>query len=342
MQNLDALITLLNSPQKIVITTHIKPDADALGSSLGLAAYLQLKGHEVKVIAPSDYPEFLNWMVGNADVVVYKDEIEDQVATLVDNATLIFCLDFSSLKRIEEVGVLIKKSTAKKVLIDHHLNPDIQVDFMLWDVNASATAELVYDLIKNIGDIDLLHPKVADCLYAGILTDTGGFKHSNTTAKVHRTVADLIDRGANVALVNKIIYDNNSLNRLKLIGFALAERLVVMPAYNVAYFKLSLADLEHFDYQTGDSEGLVNYALSIKGIQMAAIMIEDKDKVKMSFRSFGDVTVNDIAAENFDGGGHKNAAGGVSRLSLDDTVAKFREIVNNHKEKFNHKIIGNA
>lgn len=342
MQNLDALITLLNSPQKIVITTHIKPDADALGSSLGLAGYLKLKGHDVVVIAPSDYPEFLHWMAGNADVVVYKDELKDHVAGLVDAASLIFCLDFSSLKRIEEVGALIKKSTAKKVLIDHHLNPEIEVDFMLWDVNASATAELVYDLIKSIGDIELLHPSLADCLYAGILTDTGGFKHSNTSAKVHRTVADLIDRGANVSLVNKIIYDNNSLNRLKLIGFALAERLVVMSEFNVAYFKLSKADLEKFNYQTGDSEGLVNYALSIKGIQMAAIMIEDIDKVKMSFRSFGDVSVNDLASENFDGGGHKNAAGGVSRLSLDDTVEKFIKIVNNNKEKFNHKIISNA
>jgi phosphoesterase RecJ-like protein len=342
MQNIDALITLLKSPQKIVITTHIKPDADALGSSLGLAGYLQLKGHEVKVVAPSDYPEFLNWMVGNADVVVYKEETKDLIASAVESATLIFCLDFSSLKRIEEVGVLVKKSSAKKVLIDHHLNPEIEVDFMLWDVNASATAELVYDLIKSFGDIDLVNPELAECLYAGMLTDTGGFKHSNTSAKVHRTVADLIDRGANVTLVNKIIYDNNSLNRLKLIGFALAERLVVMPKFNVAYFTLSLADLSQFDYKTGDTEGLVNYALSIKGILMAAIMIEDKDKVKMSFRSFGDVSVNDIAAENFDGGGHKNAAGGVSRLSLEATVAKFREIVNNHKEKFNHKTIGNA
>lgn len=334
MQNIEAFREAISRPQRIVITTHIKPDADALGSSLGLANYLISKGHSVQVITPTNYPSFLNWMSGNDGVLIFKDGGEKQSAELVSNADLIFCLDFSSLNRIEELGALVQQSPAKKVLIDHHLDPEDFADFTLWNTNAAATAELVYELIKQMDDLDKITPDIAECLYAGIMTDTGSFKHSSTSSNVHRIVADLIDRGADISVVSKLIYDNNSLSRLKLIGFALADRLTVFDNLKVAYITLSNEDLNRFDYQTGDTEGLVNYALSIKGIAMAAIIIEREDKVKLSFRSFGNVAVNDLARKYFSGGGHKNAAGGVSEDTLEETVSKFRKVVLEHRDRF--------
>ncbi len=338
MQNIEAFREAISRPQRIVITTHIKPDADALGSSLGLANYLISKGHHVQVITPTNYPSFLNWMSGNDNVLIFKDGGEQQSAELVADADLIFCLDFSSLKRIEELGALVQQSPAKKVLIDHHLDPEDFADFTSWNTNAAATAELVYELIKQLDDLDKITPEIADCLYAGIMTDTGSFKHSSTSSNVHRIVADLIDRGANISVVSKRIYDNNSLSRLKLIGFALADRLTVFDNLKVAYITLSNEDLNRFNYQTGDTEGLVNYALSIKGIAMAAIIIEREDKVKLSFRSFGDVAVNDLARKYFNGGGHKNAAGGASDETLEETVSKFRKVVLEHRDRFVQKV----
>ncbi|MEQ8715425.1 MAG: bifunctional oligoribonuclease/PAP phosphatase NrnA [Cyclobacteriaceae bacterium] len=338
MQNIEAFREAISRPQRIVITTHIKPDADALGSSLGLANYLISKGHHVQVITPTNYPSFLNWMYGNDGVLIFKDGGEQQSAELVSDADLIFCLDFSSLKRIEELGALVQQSPARKVLIDHHLDPEDFADFTLWNTNAAATAELVYELIKELDDLDKITPAIADCLYAGIMTDTGSFKHSSTSSNVHRIVADLIDRGANISVVSKLIYDNNSLSRLKLIGFALADRLTVFDNLKVAYITLSNEDLNRFNYQTGDTEGLVNYALSIKGIAMAAIIIEREDKVKLSFRSFGDVAVNDLARKYFNGGGHKNAAGGASDETLEETVSKFRKVVLEHRDRFVQKV----
>lgn len=338
MQNIEAFREAISRPQRIVITTHIKPDADALGSSLGLSNYLTSKGHEVQVITPTNYPVFLNWMSGNDGVLIFRDGGEAQSAELVANADLIFCLDFSSLNRIEELGALVQQSTAKKALIDHHLDPEDFADFTLWDTKAAATAELVYELIRQLDDLDKITPGIADCLYAGIMTDTGSFKHSSTSSNVHRIVADLIDRGANISVVSKLIYDNNSLSRLKLIGFALADRLTVFDNLKVAYITLSDEDLKRFNYQTGDTEGLVNYALSIKGIAMAAIIIEREDKVKLSFRSFGNVAVNDLAKEYFQGGGHKNAAGGASDDTLEETVAKFRKMVLDHRDRFVQKV----
>ncbi len=337
MQDIEAFHTLISHPRKIIITTHIKPDADALGSSLGLASYLKSKGHEVTVITPTNYPDFLNWMEGNDEVIIFNEGQEAKSAQLVDQADLIFCLDFSSLKRIEELGELVKKASGKKVLIDHHLEPEQFADFIKWDNQSAATAELVYDLIHELGDLDAITPAIADCLYAGIMTDTGSFKHASTSPHVHRIVADLMERGADVTMVSKLVYDNNSLSRLKLTGFALLERLTVIEDLKVAYFVLSKKDLDEFQYKTGDTEGLVNYALSIRGIVMAAIIIERDGLVKLSFRSLGNVSVNDLARKYFNGGGHKNAAGGASEDSLENTVTLFKEVIHNNKELFTLK-----
>lgn len=338
MQDIDQFRELLQIPKRIIITTHIKPDADALGSSLGLANYLLGKGHTVHVITPTDYPAFLSWMKGNKDVINFEAGNEKRSADLIRKADIIFCLDFSSLKRIEKVGELVDASKAVKVLIDHHLNPDDFADYSLWTTKAAATAELVFELIEKLGDKDEIDRHIAECLYAGIMTDTGSFRHSSTSARVHRIVAELIERGADVTRVSKLVYDNNSLDRLQFLGFAFSERLVVLPEFRTAYFAISKADLKRYNSQNGDTEGLVNYALSIKGIVMAATIIERDDMVKLSLRSMGDFSVNDFARKHFDGGGHKNAAGGSSKESLSDTVKKFKDLLTEYEEELNQNV----
>lgn len=337
MQNLAAFKELISLPKRIVITTHVKPDADALGSSLGLAGFLQKSGHQVTVITPTDYPEFLHWMDGNKDVLVYNEGNEEKSGYLVENADIVFCLDFSSLDRIEGLGELVRKSEAQKVLIDHHLEPEDFADFVLWSTEAAATAELVYDLIEMLEETEKITIGIAEALYAGLMTDTGNFRHPSTTPKVHHIVAELIELGADVSKVANLIYDNYSLQRLKLMGFALSERLQVIEEYNTAYFALSKEDQARFNYQTGDTEGLVNYGLSIKGINMAAFMRESDDKIKMSFRSIGNFSVKKFASEYFNGGGHKNAAGGVSCDSLEATVERFKQLVTKHSKELKHE-----
>lgn len=332
MQDLESLKAALSVPRKIVITTHFKPDADALGSSLGMANYLMKKGHDVQVITPSDYPAFLFWMKGNDDVLVYRPEIADQVRMRVNAADIILTLDFSNLNRIDDMGEMVRESPAYKINIDHHLEPEKFANFTLWNTKAAATCELCFELIDALGDKSLIDADIADCLYAGIMTDTGNFRHGNTTQNVHEVIAELIQLGADNTKVARKIYDGNSLNRLRFIGYALSEKLTVMPEYHTAYFAITAEELQRFESQTGDTEGLVNYALSLKGIVFAAMFTDRKQAVKMSFRSVGEFPANEIAAKYFNGGGHRNAAGGKSDDTLQETIEKFRSVVPAYKE----------
>ena len=338
MTNLSALKSLLQSPQNVVIVTHFKPDADALGSSLGLAGFLVKKGHHVSVISPSDYPDFLAWMPGKEMVTALSRESkrgEKKAAELIEKATLIFCLDFSSLKRINEVGPMVEKSLAVKVMIDHHLAPEDFAVFKKWKVSAASTAQLIFELIEELGEKELIDEKIANCLYAGLMTDTGGFRHNNTTHQEFEVAAELVGRGANPSEVAKQIYDTNSLERLRLTGYALSEKLIVLPEFRTAYMMLSQQELRKFGAQTGDTEGLVNYGLSIKGIKMAVLMYDRGEEIKLSFRSLSDFDVNALARKHFEGGGHKNASGGQSKLSLEDTLKKFLSILPEYKNKLN-------
>lgn len=336
MQNLAALKEKLSLPKRIVITTHVKPDADALGSSLGLAGYLLKLGHQVCVITPTDYPEFLTWMEGNEDVLVFEDD-KEKSSYLVDNADLIFCLDFSSLSRIGELGDMVSNSEAEIVLIDHHLNPETFAKYVLWSTEAAATAELIYDLIEMLGDVDKITKGIAEAMYAGLMTDTGNFKHPSTTPHVHNIVASLMELGADISKVSHLIYDQNSFDRMRLLGFALSERLQVIEGTNVAFFYLTSEDKKMFNYQTGDSEGLVNYGLSIKGVNVSAIFIEEDELVKISFRSFGDIQINELSRKYFNGGGHKNAAGGASFDGLEAAINKFKELVQKQTKELNYE-----
>lgn len=333
MQDLKLFKERLSRPQKIVVTTHHKPDADALGSSLGMANYLMKKNHEVTVITPSDYPSFLHWMKGNDKVLNYEEEWQrEEISDKISEADMIICLDFSCLSRIHEIGEMVRASKAFKVNIDHHQDPEDFADFRYWSTSAAATCELVYELIIKMDDKNLIDKDIADCLYAGIMTDTGGFRHPNTTKNVHLVTAELIGLGADNSKISRLIYDTNSINRLKFIGFALTRRLVILPGLQTAYFAISKKDLKKYDSQTGDTEGLVNYALSLDGIKLAALFTERKDNIKISFRSSEDVAINKFAAKYFDGGGHKNASGGKSDLTLQETTEKFERLIKENKQ----------
>lgn len=338
MQNIEAFKVLLNTPQRVVITTHHKPDADALGSSLALRAYLKKKGHEVHVISPTDYPDFLKWMTGNSEVIIYNEGNEDKSAALIRDSTMIFCLDFSSLHRINELGELVRQADSSKVLIDHHLEPEDFADFVQWTTGAAATAELLFELICELGDRSLIDKEIAEALYAGIMTDTGSFHHPNTTKNVFQVCGELIELGADTAKVSKLIYDTNSVDRIRFVGFALSERLKVLPELRTAYFAISSEDLKKFNSKTGDTEGLVNYALSIEGIIFAAVIIDRTEAIKMSFRSIGDFSVNSFARKHFEGGGHKNAAGGKSDDSLEKTVSKFESLLSDYSKELTSTI----
>ncbi len=333
MDNLAALQQFLTTPKKIVITTHQKPDADALGSSLAMSGYLKKLGHIVQIITPTDYPSFLFWLPDNQAVMVYdKNKNHDKVRQLFLAADFIIALDFSQLPRIAPLDEMVLASKAKRLLLDHHIGNTFPADFQLWKVEAAATCELVYDFILLMGHKHLIDIPLAECLYAGMVTDTGSFKFESTSSKIHRNVADLIDLGLQVNKVQRLIYDNNTEQRLRFLGYALSQKLTLLPEYKTAYFALSIQEQQQFNTQTGDTEGLVNYALSIAGIRMAVILIEKNDgTVKMSFRSFGSLAVNEIAEKHFSGGGHKNAAGGKSELTLAATEQKLLALLKEYQ-----------
>lgn len=333
MTNLQEYNQLMSVSRRVVIVTHFKPDADALGSSLGLSAFLKKYGHQVTVITPSDYPAFLNWLPGNDDVVIFSERIIEKVKSLVADAEVIFCLDFSALSRINAIGEMIKNASGKKVLIDHHLEPEQFADFEQWDAKAASTAGLVYELIIELGERAKIDSIIADCLYAGLLTDTGGFRHNNTRREEFMIASDLVSLGANPTRVSKLIYDTNTLERLRLMGYVLSEKLVVLPEFKTAYMTLSQEELKKFGSQSGDTEGFVNYGLSIEGIHLSVMIYERKDEIKLSFRSLGEFSVNELARKYFNGGGHRNASGGSSTDSLQVTLEKFLSILPEYKEK---------
>lgn len=332
MLDVASLKSLLAQPQKIVITTHHKPDGDAMGSSLGLYNYLIQQGHHTTVITPTDYPDFLSWMPGNAEVIIYTNKTE-QANTLIAAADIIFCLDFNNLSRINEMGEQVRAAKAYKVMIDHHLEPEDFDDFRHWNINACAAAQLVYSFIVDVLDNQkLINKDVATCLYTGIMTDSASFRLPNTTSAVHRVVADLIDAGAVNWRIHELVYNSASENRLRFLGHCLSNRLEVLPEFNTAIIVVNKLDLEKYHVNTGDTEGIVNYALSIASIRLAAFIVERPDRVKLSLRSKGDFPANEICKLYFSGGGHRNAAGGQSTDSLQEVVNQFKLILPEYKK----------
>ncbi|MCS7005816.1 MAG: bifunctional oligoribonuclease/PAP phosphatase NrnA [Cytophagales bacterium] len=324
-----ALQQYLQIPRKVVIIPHVKPDADALGSCLAWKIYLQKKGHIATVISPSEYPAFLKWMPQADSVLDLEFHPQTLIVETLQQAELLCFLDFNGINRMEQLSKLVSALTCKKMVADHHIGKEDNFDFEFWYVEAAATCEIIYDLIIALRDEHLIDTSIGECLYAGIMTDTGSFKYATTTSKIHRIVANLIEKGVNTEKIHRNIFDNNSLEKLKFLGYALHTKLVVNVPKQYAYFYITRQELLDFHTQVGDTEGLVNYALSIKGVSVAALFKEDKDgSIKISLRSIGDINVRNLSAKYFNGGGHKNAAGGkVEGKTLDEVRFLFENVV---------------
>lgn len=327
---------LLASPQKIVIVGHKNPDGDAVGSCLGLSFFLKSLGHRPTVIMPNDFPDFLKWLPGVEDIVIYEKDTEKS-SKIIDDTDLIFTLDFNSLDRVGDLQSNLENSDAKFIMIDHHQQPADYAAATFSDPKMSSTCEMVFHFMDALGKSKALSKEIAINLYTGIMTDTGSFRFSSTSATTHRVAAKLIEAGAESAIIYQNIYDTNSPGRMKLLGMAL-NNLHILPEFNTAYITLTQKQLDEHDFKKGDTEGFVNYALAVKGIIFALIFIENKQEsiVKISLRSKGDFSVNDFAREHYSGGGHINAAGGKSSHSLNKTVSEFISILPRYKDELTH------
>lgn len=324
---------LLASPKKIVVVGHKNPDGDAIGSCLGLSFFLKSLGHSVTVVMPNDFPDFLKWLPGVKDIMIYEKEAKS-TAEAIKGTELIFTLDFNSLERIGDLHKPLEDSGADFIMIDHHRQPDDYAAAVYSDISMSSTAEMVYHFMDALGEIGKLSKEIATNLYTGIMTDTGSFKFPSTTPTTHRIIAELIEAGAEGFKIHENVYDTNSPDRMKLLGVAL-NNLKILPEYRTAYITLSQEELDKSRFKKGDTEGFVNYALSVKGIIFAAIFIENKQEgiVKISLRSKGTFDVNEVARNHYSGGGHINAAGGKSSESLNKTVSNFISILPRYKDE---------
>lgn len=335
-QRLNSLEEILQEPKKVVIIPHINPDGDAMGSCLGLYNFLNKLNHYATVIAPNDYPEFLKWLPGSAEVFIFENQKEES-RQLINDAELIFTLDFNSFSRVGgEMADVLSEVESVFVMIDHHQQPDDYADFMYSDVHTSSTCELVYDFINRLNLIHFIDQDIATCLYAGIMTDTGSFRFPSTSSNTHRIIADLIDRGAKNDQIHQNIFDSKSAEQLKLLGVAL-QNLQVFEDYKTALITLSQEDLDQHSFKKGDTEGFVNFGLSLTGIIFALIFIENKNEgiIKISLRSKGDFDVNQFARKYFNGGGHINAAGGRSEASMEETIENLQEYLRENKALLN-------
>ncbi|WP_304139096.1 DHH family phosphoesterase [Mesonia mobilis] len=331
------LKSLLASPKKIVIVPHKNPDGDAIGSTVALYNFLKSKQHDAVVIAPNDYPEFLKWVPGQEDVLIFEKNTE-KATQLISDAEVIFTLDFNHFSRTGMMEEVLAKTETTYVMIDHHQQPDDYAKFTYSDVSCSSTCEMVYNFIEMLDETDKISPEIASALYLGIMTDTGSFRFSSTTSKTHRVIANLIDKGAKNANIHQDTFDNSSYERMQLLGVAL-NNMKVFSEYKTAYITLSQEELDKHNFKKGDTEGFVNYSLGIKGIIFAAIFIENKaDKIiKISLRSKGDFDVNQFARKHFEGGGHINAAGGKSDLNLKETTQKFEQLLADYENELKNE-----
>ncbi len=318
---------LFASPKKIVIIPHRNPDGDAMGSTLGLYHFLLKLNHEPIVISPNEFPDFLDWLPASEKVLIFEKEVE-KTTQILQESDLIFTLDFNALHRVGEMEATLNKLNQPFIMIDHHEKPDNYAKIIYSDTKFGSTCEMIYNFIEKLDYKKLIDKTIATCLYTGILTDSGSFKFPKTTGRTHRIVAEFIDLGVENTEIPTLLFDNNSYERLLLLGKAL-QNMKIFPEHKTSYISLSQKELNEFNYVKGDTEGIVNYGLTIKGILFAAIFIENtaENIIKISFRSQGKFDVNEFARNHFEGGGHINAAGGKSKLSMEETLNKFESLL---------------
>jgi phosphoesterase RecJ-like protein len=335
-KNIEALKALIHSPKNILVIGHKNPDGDAVGSCMGWTLFLRSLGHKVDIVMPNDYPDFLNWVPFQEEIILFSEE-PDEVKTRISKADLIFTLDFNHFSRVgEEFESLLENSNSTFVMIDHHQQPADYAEVCFSHPEYGSTAELVFECIYHLNQTEKIDRDIAGCLYLGIMTDTGSFKFPSTTARTHEIASVLISKGAKSSEIQQKTFDSSSFNRLKLLGQAM-QNLKYLPEHKTAYIHLSQDELDKNSFEKGDTEGFVNYGLSIKGVVLAAIFKEDKHQniVKISFRSKGSFDVNQFARIHFHGGGHINAAGGRSDLPLEKTMEKFVHLLDEYKTELN-------
>ncbi len=325
---------VLAPPFRITLLTHINPDGDAVGSLLGLYWFLVKKKCQVSMAIPNEYPQFLDWMEGTDRILIYSRQ-EKQVKEVLQNADLVFYLDFNEPGRVGEMQPILEDLNATRILVDHHPEPECKADHILSVQDVSSTAELIYQLIEGLGELELVDTLIATCLYVGIMTDTGCFSFNSSQPRTFEIVGELLLRGIDKDRIFSLVYDNYSEDRMRLLGYSLEKKLVILPSHRTAYISLTQDELERFNHAQGDTEGFVNYPFSVSNIRVSALFIERKDHIKISFRSKGDFSINAFAAQFFNGGGHKNAAGGESYESLSDTVKKFEILIGHYSDEIN-------
>tara|TARA_R110002072_G_scaffold301400_1_gene481027 strand:- start:25343 stop:26341 length:999 start_codon:yes stop_codon:yes gene_type:complete len=326
MNSAREIISAITNAENIVITSHRSPDGDSIGSSMGMYHFIKALGKESKICHPDKCPEFIEWAKGVVRIATFEDN-EQEVKDDLKNADLIFCLDYNGANRLgKEMAPYLEQATGTKVMIDHHLDPDDFVDIAISESNVCSTSQLVYELIESSGNLNLLNQAIGTPLYLGIMTDTGSFRYSSLTSRTHEILASLLSHGVMHSEIHEATFDNNRIDKLKLRAHIIAERLEFLEELHVAIISVTEEELERFNHIKGDTEGLVNVALSMEGVKVAVFFRESGDMIKISFRSKGDVAVNGLAGDHFQGGGHKNASGGASFVGLDETIAKFKEV----------------
>jgi phosphoesterase RecJ-like protein len=336
-KELEEIKRLLDESERIVLTSHSNPDGDAVGSLLGMLHYLKMKGADVKAVLPNPFPEFYAWLPGSNEIMIYEKNAKE-VKQVLNDADLIFALDYNDQSRVGQMTDVLKAVQAKKFMIDHHPDPSEGFDFYFSTIETSSTGELVYDFISKLGDKALINRDIAAALYVAIMTDTGSFSFSCNNPKTYRVTADLIETGIDASKIHKLVYDNYSESRLRLLGFALSERMIIWPELHTAVIYLTKKDLGRFEYRVGDTEGLVNYPLSVSGINVSVLITEKEKKIRLSFRSKGDFPVNEVVRVHFEGGGHKNAAGGFSYVSMEKTLENVKKVMEKYKKELDYKI----
>jgi bifunctional oligoribonuclease and PAP phosphatase NrnA len=327
MSEEQGILKAVRSAKRIVVVAHKSPDGDSIGSSLAMYHFLQKQGKDVTVVHPDPAPEFLQWVPGQETIVSYEKEAA-RATQLLNAAELIFCLDFNEPGRVgKDMQPVLENAPGVKAMIDHHLHPSDFCDFTISEPECCSTAQLVYEWMERTDQLALLDATIGTCMYLGIMTDTGSFRFPSVDAKTHSIAARLIETGVEHYKIHENVYDTNTIDRIRLRGYALSEKLVCVEGIPVAYIALSDEELKRFNYQKGDTEGLVNQILGIAGIRMAVLFTEKDGMVKISFRSKGEYKVNELAGKYFEGGGHAYAAGGASHEPLEETTKKFVTIV---------------
>jgi|TARA_B100001971_G_C18222820_1_gene558341 phosphoesterase RecJ-like protein len=338
VSKISELKQLLNQKIRIVITSHSNPDGDAIGSSLAMYHYLKILGNVVNMIVPNKFPDFYSWLPDSEKIINYEKQSKLS-QQLLKEADLIFCVDFNAISRLGAVSEIVINTSAKRILIDHHIDPEIHnFDYCYSTVETSSTGELIYDFIAALGDEKLIDKNIAEAIYTCIVTDTGSFSFSNNRPETYIVTSKLVSLGVDAEKIHKLIYDTYSENRLRLLGYAISNRMIVWEELHTALIYLTKSDLKEYNYEVGDTEGLVNYPLAMKKINMSVLVTEKENQLRLSFRSKGDFSVNKLAREHFNGGGHKNAAGGKTTESIDQLIERLKTVMHDNKQNLNYSI----